>query len=385
VLLVPGTAWAVADMAVQVSLDVVVPAAGQMVEFTVTVTNLGPDEASDVALSDRLPDGLAIPAGLAAFPSTGTYNAASGVWSVGSLQSGASASLVIPVIVTAGTQPPCLANVASVTRPYDSAVLNNRAVAAVKRDPAVHCSDVGIWSQSASTSGSDGAYTFTDAISIFNYGPDDATSLYLDLQQSAAVVPNLHFVDSACNGLRCTFDVLTAGHFEVVTAQSDVFKITSSIAVTLVATVSGSETDYATDNNMDRLNTTVSPPPNSPGVSVDEGWGGVIAGGGCFIATAAYGSPLEPHVMALRRFRDRYLTHSAAGRALIRLYYRYSPPMAAVIARHDWLRLVVRAALTPLVMAVAFPGRTLVLMTLLIVGGAGWLRQAGRRDQNVIR
>jgi hypothetical protein len=84
----------------------------------------------------------------------------------------------------------------------------------------------------------------------------------------------------------------------------------------------------------------------------------------CFIATAAYGSPLEAHVQVLRAFRDRYLQRSALGRAFIGFYYRHSPPIAAVIAAHDWLRLLVRMLLTPLVLAIAFPLRALMLAAL---------------------
>ena len=39
---------------------------------------------------------------------------------------------------------------------------------------------------------------------------------------------------------------------------------------------------------------------------------------------------------------------SAAGRAFVEWYYRTSPPIADEIAKHDWMRAGVRAALTPL-------------------------------------
>jgi len=74
----------------------------------------------------------------------------------------------------------------------------------------------------------------------------------------------------------------------------------------------------------------------------------------CFIATAAFGSPLEPHVKLLRTFRDRYLLTNVAGRQLVSWYYSASPPIADFIWPHEWLRAVVRAALFPVVWAVSF-------------------------------
>ncbi|OPY68532.1 MAG: Regulator of chromosome condensation (RCC1) repeat protein [Syntrophorhabdaceae bacterium PtaU1.Bin034] len=77
--------------------------------------------------------------------------------------------------------------------------------------------------------------------------------------------------------------------------------------------------------------------------------------GGCFIATAAYGSYLDPHVQVLRNFRDRYLATNRIGRYLVSSYYQYSPPVARLIESHGCLRTAVRWALTPLVYGLEQP------------------------------
>jgi len=92
--------------------------------------------------------------------------------------------------------------------------------------------------------------------------------------------------------------------------------------------------------------------------------------GGCLIATAAYGSPLDPHVEVLRTFRDRHLMTNDAGRAFVELYYRTSPPIAGFISRHETARKAVRLMLTPLVHGIEFG-------TGLAPGGKGGAR-AGR-------
>ena len=70
---------------------------------------------------------------------------------------------------------------------------------------------------------------------------------------------------------------------------------------------------------------------------------------GCFIATAAYGTPLASQIDALRKFRDSYLVYKGWGKAFVSLYYKLSPPIADVIGRSERLKKIVRTCLKPLV------------------------------------
>ena len=77
--------------------------------------------------------------------------------------------------------------------------------------------------------------------------------------------------------------------------------------------------------------------------------GGDKGGGGCFIASAAYGSPLHPNVEVLRNFRDRYLMTNRLGQEFVNLYYKYSPFFSAIIAKQKILKIAVQINLMPLV------------------------------------
>ena len=79
------------------------PNVGQPFSYTITVTNNGPDDATDVQVTDGIPAGLTFNGYTA---SQGTYNSGTEIWNIGTLASGASAVLqlfVTPTASLAGT------------------------------------------------------------------------------------------------------------------------------------------------------------------------------------------------------------------------------------------------------------------------------------------
>jgi hypothetical protein len=95
-------------------------------------------------------------------------------------------------------------------------------------------------------------------------------------------------------------------------------------------------------------------------------------GGGCFIATAAYGSPYARSIDLLRAFRDEYLMAHPIGKKWVNLYYQYSPTVAHIIADHSAMRKGVRLILFPFVAFSAGTVHTTVLQKGLIfcfIGG----------------
>ncbi|MCH7958582.1 MAG: exo-alpha-sialidase [Candidatus Hydrogenedentes bacterium] len=78
--------------------------------------------------------------------------------------------------------------------------------------------------------------------------------------------------------------------------------------------------------------------------------------GGCFIATAAYGTPLDARLDALREFRDGTLLANTLGSAFVDTYYRVSPVLADRVAENPAFAAVTRLFLTPIVALVSVFG-----------------------------
>ena len=101
------------------------------------------------------------------------------------------------------------------------------------------------------------------------------------------------------------------------------------------------------------------------------------SGGPCFIATAAYGTPMATEIEVLRTVRDSYMLSNPLGAAFVDTYYRVSPALADVVAQSPVLASVIRLLLTP----VLFAAKMLVSMPAVSIGllGMGMLMAALRR------
>ena len=80
-------------------------------------------------------------------------------------------------------------------------------------------------------------------------------------------------------------------------------------------------------------------------------------GGGCLIATAAYGSELAPQVQMLREIRDNQLMNTESGSAFMttfnELYYSFSPTIADMERESPVFKEIVKAGLTPMLSTLA--------------------------------
>lgn len=97
------------------------------------------------------------------------------------------------------------------------------------------------------------------------------------------------------------------------------------------------------------------------------------SGGPCFIATAAYGTPIAEEIQTLRTFRDRYMLTNTLGTAFVDLYYNVSPPLANWISKHAFFAYLTRCILTPIILisklALRFPIQFQAALILLICIG----------------
>ncbi|MFD9378674.1 CARDB domain-containing protein [Streptomyces sp. NPDC059999] len=125
-----------ADLTVAKAADATTVTVGQTVTYRITVHNTGPNQATGVTVTDRLPDDLTF---LSADAAPGSHDPATGQWTVGDLAVGATATLVLRAKATKAGQ---IGNTATVTgNEKDPDAGNNTDTVSVCVEPAPSCCD----------------------------------------------------------------------------------------------------------------------------------------------------------------------------------------------------------------------------------------------------
>ncbi|MGB5540557.1 MAG: DUF11 domain-containing protein [Gammaproteobacteria bacterium] len=317
---------------------------GDLIEYRLEVVNEGTADVAGVEVLDTLPAEVTF---VQATPTPGgSYNPASGVWTLPTLGTAVADK-------TAGLRLEVMVNQNLISGPTVVVSATNRAevVAPAAQLPLdaqtttnIICAFCIDWEIVSVTL--DSAYTsFPDPFQLRFF-------LYVDVANngpvtSDATVSATHFAISAFGAVPLSPNLpvavsLDPGRTRTLTFATDWLE--------------APESTYTIDWEFQVSDVALLDPvlPNTAAGT----WTGIVeggGGGGCFIATAAYGSYLDPHVRSLRRFRDETLMRSRPGRILVSLYYDFSPPIAAYIEHKEGLKTITRMALTPVVFAVESP------------------------------
>ncbi len=168
----------VADLSLTKTVNIERPTQAENVQFTLSLANAGPDDATEIVVNDLLPSGLRF---VSSTPSVGTYDATAGTWSVANLPNGSTATLLIEAAVTSAEPSTNIAEVASVRQFDPDSTPGNSVTTEDDFDTAVVTPLVVDISVSASVDNPEPLegdiiqFVFT----ALNSGPDDATGVNL--------------------------------------------------------------------------------------------------------------------------------------------------------------------------------------------------------------
>ena len=245
-----------ADVSVTKTVDDTTPFVGSDVTFTIRATNHGPGEATGVVVTDQLPNPLTY---VSSDPSQGSYDPATGAWTVGSLgTSGAGSTATLRITATVTSNGP-VTNTAARTAMDQTDIDPTNDRSSVTLTP-IDTADIGV------TKKVDGATTIARGtegrfvVTATNHGPSDATGVTV----RDTLPAGLTFVSATGDG---TFDPSTS--IWTVGALADGESATLTLTVrgstngtfTNVATLAGSSPqDRNSDNNTGTATLTVVDP-----------------------------------------------------------------------------------------------------------------------------
>lgn len=309
-----------ADVSVVVNDSPDPTSAGAPLTYTVIVTNNSNVAAQSVILTDTLPASVNF---LSASATQGSCNHNNGIVSCNL------GDITTNTIITIVVQPTVVANIINNVSVQSSGIdIDNTNNADTETTTVVPSPGVINFSLAQfDVSESAATVTITATRSIGSVG-----AVSVDYATSDGSASSGSDYDATNNTLSWADGESGDKTFDITLNNDSVFEGNETISLTL-SNPQGGALIYQAQANVYIIDDE-SPPADNPG---------------CFIATAAYGTAMEPDVRYLRAFRDQHLLTNTAGKWFVKKYYRYSPPVADYLREHETMRSVTRHLLKPLV------------------------------------
>ncbi|RZK60685.1 MAG: DUF11 domain-containing protein [Pedobacter sp.] len=239
------------DLMVTKTVNNATPTVGNNLTFTIVVKNNGLADATGVKVTDQLPTGYTY---ISSTVSTGAYNNATGIWTVGNLANGTSATLTVTATVNAsGTY----ANTATITGSETDPDPGNNS-STVTPVPGAIQANLGVLktvNNAAPTMGTEVVFT----IAANNAGPNNATNVKVtDLLPAGYTYISSTVTTGAFDRITGTW---TIGNFAngASATMSITAKVNSTGPYANTAVIAGAEIDPVPGNN----SSTVTPVPNA--------------------------------------------------------------------------------------------------------------------------
>ena len=241
-----------ADLGIDKVVNTLTPNYMDEVVFTLTAHNYGPDDATNVQVTDQLPAGFE----WVSDDSNNSYDPVTGVWTIGDLANGTSTVLhIVARVIVSNTQ---ITNVAIINgTEHDQEPDNDQDSVTVTVGPA---SDLTI-TKTVNNTTPEYLETITYTITIHNNGPDNATNVI-----STDTLPTgLQYISDNGNGSYnhntglWTIGTLNNNTNAILHIIAQV--ITSNTQITNIANVTS--TNYDQNNTNNETNTTITIPPAS--------------------------------------------------------------------------------------------------------------------------
>ncbi len=243
------TVWSLSDLAIVKTVNDEEPNVADIVTFTLVLTNYGPAPNFDIEVSDMVPDGFMY---MGHTEHSGDFNPLTGIWALGYLEAGGTATLTIDAMVNEPFTGIEYTNTASVTDadindPEPDNDTDNAVVSPKMADLAI----VKTVNNTAPLIGANVVFTLT----VTNYGHSDATQVI-----ASDVIPSgyTYLSDNGAGSYNSVTGIWTIGN--LAKDQSRSLQITARVRevgnYVNGAVVMGYEYDPEPFNNFDDVATT---------------------------------------------------------------------------------------------------------------------------------